>query len=524
MKFLDRLAALKGWRYNILLLLIGLVGVLGHAPLHIWPVTLIFYGVVFRIITLTDTPRRAFWTGLFIGFGYFMGQMYWIGAAFIARGPEFIPAMPPMIFGLALLLAVFWGMAAWVYGRFRQRSRWPYLTLAALLFVAEFGRGHLFGGLPWNLPGYIFKAGGAMSQSASLFGIYGLSLMSLLIGACIARFLWAGSRLSGLMVIALLCSNFAFGFLRLSQAQVTYVDNVKLRIVAVPFKQKDKMDFDNPRKAFEIVQAHIDLTGAPGLSDVTHVIWPEGAMDGIALANMGLRRALNETFAAADDTPPVWLMNSLRIERDEYNKQHYYNTSVAITYGGAPEGEIQAYNDKTKLVPFGEFIPGGELIEKLGATIISSSLGSITPAKEKHLTEFPGLPIGSSQICYEVIFSGLTPRPKDGKRANWILNQSNDGWYGESVGPYQHANIAKYRAIEEKIPLIRSAANGFSGVVDPYGRFDEFSGPKSLKAIDARLPQSIGESLPITHINLLLLLICVVLVIIPPAGRRSDLI
>ncbi len=522
MNFLDRIAGLTGWRYYGLLIVLGLLGILGHAPFHLWPITMLVYALTFHFLRLTTTPRRAFWTGTFIGLGYYMGQVYWIGSAFIARGPEFIPAMPPMIFALALLLAVFWGAAGWFFRRFKGQTRWPYLTLAALLFIAEFGRGHMLGGFPWNLPGYVFKGGGAMSQSASLFGIYGLSLLFLFCAACLARFLWLKDRFAIAFGAALLLATFAFGFARLSGATVDYVDNVRLRIVNVPFKQKDKMDYDNPLKALQIVQEHIYLTAEPGLEEVTHVIWPEGAMDGIAVADMNLRRAIGETFLAADNTPPVWIMNSLRTERDSNNRLHYYNSAIAITFdNGEPTGQVAIFDDKKRLVPFGEFIPGGQIVEKLGARIISSSLGSITPAKTKGLINFPGLPLGSSQICYEVIFSGFTPRPKDGSRPSWILNQSNDGWYGESVGPYQHANIARYRAIEEKIPLIRSAANGFSGVLDPYGRFDRFAGPNTRKAIDAPLPRPIGESLPLKYINLLLFLITVLFVLIPAPTRQT---
>ena len=516
MKLIDKLANLTGWRFAVVYLLIGLTGVLGHAPFHIWPYFILLFALVFHLVLLAETPKRSFRAVLFIGLGYFLGQIYWIGEAFIARGPEFIPAMPPMVFALAFVMALIWAFAVWIVKRFNLLGPQPYLTLAFVFFVAEFIRGHLFGGFPWNLPGYIFKGGGAMSQSASMFGVYGLSLLVFVAAALLARCLWAKKRLSLAIAAAFLAGNAVFGFLRLSGAELTFVDNVRLRIVHVPVNQKDKMDYENPEKAVEIIREHLRVTMEPGLEDITHVIWPEGASDGVAIEDMPLRRAMGDILLSADDTPPYWLMNSLR-EEDNPESPYgadYFNTSAVLDFSQSFDGQIIAFNDKKKLVPFGEFVPGGQFVEKLGAVVISSSIASITPAPEKTLSNFPGLPLGSPQICYEVLFSGFTPKGIDGKRPQWILNQTNDAWFGEGLGPRHHANMAKYRAIEEMIPVIRSATNGFSGVIDPYGRYTKIASPQSKMALDASLPQPIGESRPLRMINLLIFLISLFFVLI----------
>jgi len=495
---LDRLFNLTGWRGAFVLLIIGALGVLGHAPFHIWPITIIVFALLFRALTLTDTPKRGFRTALWFGLGYFMGNVYWIGAAFIVRGPEFIPAMPPMIDG----------------------SPAPFLSLAGLFFLAEFARGHFLGGFPWNLPGYIFKGGESMSQSASLFGIYGLSLCVFLCAALLARFLWNKDRLSLLIAGVLLAANFAFGYLRLQNTELTYEPGVVLRIAHVPVDQSAKMT--DPEVAVEIIREFLRVSIEPGAENVTHLVWPEGASDGVAIDNIGLRQAVENTLLSVDTSPPVWLMNSLRVEDNPESAYgfDYFNTSAAIVFDGTPGGRVAALNDKRNLVPFGEFIPGGKVVEDIGAKLISSSLGSITRAPAKTPTNFPGLPLGSSQICYEVGFSGLTPRPKDGKRVNWILNQSNDAWFGASVGPHQHANISRYRAIEEKIPVIRAASNGYSGIIDPYGRFTTSAGPSERVAIDAKLPQPIGESLPFNKINWLTSLLIIFLTYISLSRNR----
>ena len=170
----------------------------------------------------------------------------------------------------------------------------------------------------------------------------------------------------------MLVANFVFGFARLSGAELSYVDNVNIRIVHVPVNQKDKMDYDNPEKAVEIIREHLRVTMAPGIEDITHVVWPEGASDGVAIEDMGLRFAMGESLRSADSTPPIWLMNSLRAEdnpKSPYGAD-YFNTSAAIDFTNDSMGAIIAYNDKRKLVPFGEFVPGGQWVETLGAKVI----------------------------------------------------------------------------------------------------------------------------------------------------------
>jgi len=512
MKIFDQIAGLSGWRYYLICLVIGAIGILGHAPYFLWPVTMVMFAILFHLLTLTLSAKRAFWTGMVVGTGYFTGQVYWIAEAFIARGAEFVYIMPFLVGGLALLLASFWGIAGWVFKKFKSETTWPYLTLAGLIFLAEMTRGHLFGGFPWGLPGYIFKAGGFMSQTASFLGIYGLSLAVLLVSALAARTLSTRTLLPGFIAAGLLVSGFGYGMARLSAADVKFVENVKIRIIAAPFSQKDKLDPNKPWVASDIVQDHLNLTAEPGLEDITHVIWPEGVLDFDIRRIPNLRLAMGQTLRDRTDNPPLWILNSVRLDEQE-NGFDYYNSTAVFDFANRPDGEVIAVSDKKRLVPFGEIIPGGKLVEKLGARVISENIGSFTPARKKSILDVPGLPSGSVQICYEVIFSGFTPR-ESSRRAQWLLNQSNDAWFGEKAGPYQHANIARYRAIEEKAPLIRAASNGFSGMADPYGRYVKYAEPYNRKAIDVRLPQALGESLSFKWLNVLWALLCFALLLI----------
>lgn len=503
-----------GWGGRFIGLLLGALAVLGQAPFHFWPITLICFAILLaRLKWAMGAERRGragFSAGFWFAFGYFMAGTYWIGSAFIARGPEFIPVMPPMILALGMLLAFFWGAAGAIFAKLRLKGTASLLAFISLFFLAEFTRGHLFGGFPWNLPGYIFEGGGAISQAASIGGVYGLTFFVFVLSALLYLIVFSEKRLIPLLAFALAIGGvFTFGTLRLGNAQVDYVEGVKLRLVQVRFNQKDKFD---PEKSIDIVNSFITQSVAPGLENVTHIIWPEGAVNGLAIENEALLYAMGREMAVYTKTPPVWLLNSLRNEMRPHPKtgrviDDYFNTSAAITFTAEGIPAVAAYNDKKRLVPFGEFIPGGKWMEMKNVPVISTSLLSISAAPKKYNADFPGLPHLSPQICYEIIFSGFTPRPKNAARAEWILNQSNDAWYGNSFGPLQHSNMATYRAIEEGLPVVRAAANGVTGIIDPYGRYEGSLGPKVTSVVDLNLPKPLKTTLFSSLGNLLLLLI-----------------
>ncbi len=487
---IDKIAGLTGWKYYLVCWVLGLLGIFGHAPYFIWPITIFVFMIFFRLLTLAETPKQGFRTGLMVGLGYFAGQVYWIGSAFINRGEEFIWLMPFMVGGMALLLAFFWALAGWLSVKDHKNSPTPYLIAAAYIFLAEMIRGHIFGGFPWNLPGYIFKAGSPMSQSAHIYSVYGLSFLVLLVSALLARSIWNKSHKAGFLAAILVLANLGYGMFRLHNAQVQYVEGVKLRLVSAPFSQKDKLDPSQPMYSVEVIQDHINLTASPGLDSITHLVWPEGVLDHDIRMVPELRIAMAETFAASKASP-IWILNSARID-DTGDGIDYYNSSSAWSFAGRPEGDILVTADKRKLVPFGEIIPGGKWVEKLGARVISENIGSFTPGSGKNIVDIPGLPRGTIQICYEVIFPGFTARGDSGQGPQWILNQSNDAWFGPDVGPHQHANIARYRSIEHGVPLIRAASNGWSGIIDPYGRYINSVKPGMRQAIDSQLPQALG--------------------------------
>ena len=290
---------------------------------------------------------------------------------------------------------------------------------------------------------------------------------------------------------------------------------INKRLVQVNFNQADQFD---PVKSRQILQRLFDLSLAPGLEQVTHIVWPEGAVLGLAMQDYNFLESMGRALVQVDDSPPIWLLQSLRHQSQTDPKtgrvrDSYYNSAVAVEFDAQGRPTIAAYNDKHRLVPFGEFIPGGDWIAD-NLPVISASLSSLSPAPQKTLSNFPGLPRLSAQICYEAIFPGLMPRDEKNP-AQLILTQSNDAWYGRSWGPWQHANIARYRAIEEGVPMVRVAANGISGIVNAYGQMPLQLTMKSESHIDTTLPKYLNinkktklNSLILGLLNLIIALLC----------------
>lgn len=513
----------NGWTERGLGLVLGALAVLGHAPFHFWPIALLSLAVLFARLQWAaeaDYPaRRGFSTALWWAMGYFAAGTFWVGSAFIERGPEFIPIMPFMVAGLAILLALFWGMSGAYFARAKLTGIWAITAFGAVFTLAELVRGHVFGGFPWNLPAYIFEAGSRPSQMARWIGAYGLSSLVLIISASLGQAIFWREKLWPIaMAILPLAAIYAVGHVRLSNEKLTYQPDIAMRIVSVPFKQSDMMQQSS---SVAITNDFIIASIQPGIQDVTHLVWPEGAVRGFrgpAIDDPELLNAVGGLLASKDETPPVWLMNSLQTEMEQ-GRQRYYNVSVAVTFDPNGVPAVAASNRKRKLVAFGEHIPFMEWFEDVQFPLISTNLASISPAKEKRLADFPGLPRVSPQLCYEVAFPGLTPWG-DGRPAEFILNQSNDAWFGKSAGPAQHANIARYRSIETGLPIIRAASNGISGQIDPYGRIHGKVVSEKMQYIDVKLLKPLKFNGNIKFLDLVLLLISAAICVITPFIRQ----
>ncbi|KLK93892.1 acyltransferase [Microvirga vignae] len=492
----DRAILARGWRRWIFSFAAGVAGALAMPPFGFLPALALSLTPAVWLIDGAGKAGPSRWAplksaaliGWFWGFGYFVAGLWWLGAAFLVEADQFAWALPFGVLGLPALLAFFTA-----FGFALARLLWlpdasRVFALAFGLSISEWLRGHVFTGFPWNNPGMALGQNLWLMQSASLVGLYGLSFLAIAICASpalaitgrTARERWTVPGLA----VALLLAMAAFGFWRVPSEPTATVENVRLRIMQPNLPQDAKF---NPRNRDAIMRRYLTLSASTGrdgqtAADATHIIWPESAFpfllhrDPASLAQIG---GLLEpgsvliTGAARMDEP---------LPGEAVGK--FYNAIQVID----DRGTILGHYDKVHLVPFGEYVPKvlDTLIRAVGLRQFVHIPGGFEPSQERRLLSIPGLPPVAATICYEAIFPGdILP---EGPRPDLILNVTNDGWFGQTTGPYQHFAQARLRSVEEGLPMVRAANTGISAVVDPYGRIVD-SIPLGVEGIlDAKLP------------------------------------
>jgi apolipoprotein N-acyltransferase len=503
----DWVAQSAGAKRALIAALAGAISVLAFAPLHLWPVLFASFGLLVWLLDgcyATGTGLRprlkcASLTGFWFGFGYFLTGFYWIAEAFLVepwRHGWLIPlVMTAMPGGMALFYAAAAALAMLLWRPGPARV----FALAIALALAEYARGHVLTGLPWNLIGYGLTAGLPAMQLAALVGIYALSLVAVLLFASpFAIWAPAGSGLarrnaSMLLTLVLLVAylaGFVWGDRRLAAADFATTD-VRLRIVQANVDQANKW---RPENSLEIFEDYLKLTrtggAAPGFAGITLVIWPETAVPFLLGDTAEALTSIAETLPEGTSL----LVGSPRVaeERDAAGtllSRRVYNSLFVID----DRGVIRETYDKIHLVPFGEYLPFQDFMESLGFLQMTGVRGGFSEGQGPRLIDVPGAPQASPLICYEIIFPGdVTDRKQ---RPGWLLNLTNDGWFGVSTGPFQHFQQARIRAIEEGLPLVRVANTGISAVVDPLGRVIG-SLPLGIEGVlDLPLPRAIAPPL-----------------------------
>jgi apolipoprotein N-acyltransferase len=472
---------LSGWRQLLFAFACGAISALGFVPFAFFPALLLGFAALVLLIDGTQFPPRPILRAAFVGwcfaFGQFIAGMYWVGYAFFVEPSAHLWQLPVGIAGLPALLALFTaaGTAAalrlWLPGPLRI------VILAIGYALAEWLRGHLFSGFPWNLPGYGWAALPEIFQSTALFGVYGLTFLTVLFGASLALFfddrrhwLWPGAMLALFVVL------WSLGSLRQTFTPVATVPGVRLRIVQPNIPQAEKYQ---RRYISRNWQRLLDLSVAPG-AQPTHIIWPESAPP-FVLARYP--EALDQiTLLTSRGT--VLITGAVRAEENLDGPRRYFNS--LYIFGRA--GRVEGVYDKFHLVPFGEYLPLEPLLGALGLTKLVG-IGSFASGEGPRTFHAPGAPPVGPLICYEIIFPGAVTAADD--RPGWLVNVSDDSWFGPWAGPRQHLVIARVRAIEEGLPVVRGTNTGISAVIDPLGRVRARLKMNEAGVLDAELPQSL---------------------------------
>lgn len=486
----------SGWRRRLIALAAGTLSALAMAPFDIWPLLALTFPA---LVWLLDGAgggrtglRAAFSAGWWFGFGYFIAGLYWIGNALLVEADQFGWLLPLAVTGLPAGLALFTGLGTLLARLMWTRGPVRILSFAAGMFIAEWLRGYVLTGFPWNSFGYALAAILPVAQAAAFIGLWGLTLIALAVFASPAvladsregvhrPYLWPGISALLLLLMA------AGGFYRLASAEVRNVEGVRLRIMQPNLPQDDKFRPSAKQKVMDLYTSLSDRATRPesqGVRDVTHLIWPESAFP------FFLEREADALARIADLLPPgvVLITGAARAEQ-RGGVQNVYNSIRVI----GDDGAILSTYDKAHLVPFGEYLPFQDFLESLGFRQLTKVRGGFTPGTGRRALAIPRLPLAAPLICYEVIFPGrVIP---DGRRPSLLLNLTNDAWFGITPGPYQHFAQARLRTIEEGLPLVRSANNGISAVVDPYGRITAQLPLGREGVLDATLPRPAGTTL-----------------------------
>lgn len=468
--------ACKGFRRGAAAFAFGAISSMAYAPLNIFPILWLSFPALFFLLQGAKTYRDAFLTGWSFAFGCFCFSFYWIAASMFVDIAQFWWAVPLALVGLPIVFALYYGLAALAFHKMQAKGLRGIITFALLWFLADYARGYVFGGFPWNLEGYSWVKILPVLQIVSVIGVYGLTLLTLVV-VTLPALLVQDTKRNRVIVhggLVLLVFIAGWGMRRMIAQPVAMVPNVRLRLVQPNTDQAQKWVADELEPNFQHL---LDLTSAPADKAVTHIIWPETA------ATFYLTEDAFHRRMAAAHVPQggALLTGVVRRSLDEQNQIHYYNALIAVD----DKARVVAGYDKHHLVPFGEFIP---LRQYLPIKTLVNGL-DFSSGDGPHSLRVAGLPPFSPQVCYEVIFSGDVADRED--RPQFLLNVTNDAWYGNTAGPYQHFALAKTRAVEEGLPLVRAANTGISGVVDAYGRVVARLGLSKTGFVDSDLPQAL---------------------------------
>jgi apolipoprotein N-acyltransferase len=487
------------WRARLGALAAGVAAALAHPPFGVLA-GLLGYAVMLWAIEAPAARRgrAAFFRGWLGGVGYFAVSVCWIVE------PFFVDAktqgwMAPFALGLVVGgLSLFWGAAAALYRALAPQGFLRVLVFAGCFAAVEWLRGHVLTGFPWDLPGESWRAGSAPSQAAAVVGAYGLTWITLAIAASPALIFDTRSRSARALALAAagcaLAGLCAFGLVRLGRAPPIPADAPLIRIVQANIDQKEKW---RPEHLDQIFATYLGLTNASPRAAPAIVVWPEGALPAVIDELLEPGRPYAPALTAALSPGETLFMGANRVEAGADGRPRYFNSLIGFRREGAGLRVVGVY-DKRHLVPFGEYMPLADLATKVGfRSLVHMPDDFSAGPKPTPLAGWVAPPV-QPMICYEALFPGVTRAAARRARLRpaWILNVSNDAWFGRGSGPLQHFNLASYRAIEEGLPMVRATPTGVSAAIDAYGRVQPGArlGLGAMGVVDARLPPALAPT------------------------------
>jgi apolipoprotein N-acyltransferase len=495
---MERLAGkiilLGGWRRSAAAFLAGAFAVLALAPFDFFATCLVSFPVLVWLLDgaagepgagLLRRFAPAFGVGWWFGFGYFIAGLWWVGNAVLVDGEGFEWALPFAVVALPAVLALFYGLAA-VLARLLWTDDIGRIAAMAFAFgVAEWLRATLFTGFPWNAIGYAAMPVPLLMQPVSMAGLFGMNALAVFVFSMPALFAGRRHRALGLgLALVLVAADLGYGYFCLSMPASGSAKSLEVRIVQPVIDQSEKWDKAVRDRIFNHL---IELTRSPVAKGATKpelIVWPETAVPFLFTERPDALAKLGEAL----DKGQLLLTGAVRAEGGTGAGARFYNSVLAIN----DAGEIADAVDKLHLVPFGEYVPFQRLLGRLGVDKLVELPGQFSAGTDRHTIKLPNGAAALPFICYEIIFPGEGDR--EARSADLIVNVTNDAWFGNTPGPYQHFRQAEVRAVELGLPLVRAANNGISAVVDAHGRVLDALAINAVGVIDASLKLERGHN------------------------------
>jgi apolipoprotein N-acyltransferase len=459
------IVALLNLSHNLQAVIVGCLFTFAFSPFDCWPIVFVVIGYVFFLLNMAKNKKQAFWLGFSFAFAFFVSSIYWISASLLVDAKQFAWLIPFAITLIPALLSVYYGLSFMVFFILNNKiscNIWQKTLLFSVLWLAsELLRATLFSGFAWNLLGYVSLSMPYIAQTADIWGVYGLTFI---LCFCSISFWVIFTKHKNkdhwqylCVVVFILTTCLLYSYLRLNQAMPKNNTIWQFRLIQANIPQSEKWEEEDKIKNLD---KHIKLSKNNNHLDA--VIWPETAFP--FLVSSLNKEQLQKTLTGA--IPPQGSLISGLVYVDYQNSDlQIFNSAFNLD-----QHTTQLYH-KHHLVPFGEYVPLqkyfnflllSEELQKITGDAMSFSEG-IGP-QTLFGKNFSFAPL----ICYEVVFS--TKIIDKNNNPDILINLTNDAWFGNTIGPYQHLAHAKMRAIEYRKPMLRVAGTGISAHINEYGK------------------------------------------------------
>jgi len=501
---IKKLNSIIAKHYKTTAFMLGCISVQTLPPFYHWYLLFPVFTSLLLLLNNTKTPKQAFNLGWLFGFGFFSCGLSWINNALLINPSETGWLIPITFVASGAFLGLFIGIPTLCCYFFKSLySR--FLSLASLIVIFEWIRSWIFTGFPWNLWGTTLTFNLPLSQTASVFGTYGLSLLVILISSSPALFFYYKNKKSIIIcIISIIITPiilYTWGNLRIKSLQDDSNSSIKARIVQPSIPQSVKW---SPNLQQEHFQKYIDMSAQSLTNDTTLTIWGETASP--YLLDMDTKAKQLALQAIGDKG--YLITGQVRYQDNYYGGYIPLNSALVIS----KNGNIDASYDKSHLVPFGEYIPFRQFLPNF-IKPIANTISDFKAGRGPEIISLPNIPPFGIQICYEIIFPHQIINPQN--KPQWLINLTNDGWYGVSSGPYQHMVSTQLRAIEEGITIIRSANSGISGIINRYGKIISSLPLHQENILDIYLPKKLEvKTIYNSYGNITIIIICLINLII----------